>query len=119
MKLLALTTLFTMMTVVMTASSVTPLSNRLAAKKIKVNTIGCKCIMSKPSAQNTDSTLCMCFNRKDGTLNDTTVCRAYTDGVFSFCSDVTDGTELWQECVEHYCPCNGDIVEPPRNKIYF
>lgn len=41
------------------------------------------------------------------------------DGVFSFCSDVTDGTELWQECVEHYCPCNGDIVEPPRNKIYF
>lgn len=83
MKLYTLTTLLaTMVTVVLTASTVTPLTDRLETKKINVNTIGCKCIMSKPSKQNTDSTLCMCFNRKDGTLNDSTKCRAYTGNVF-------------------------------------
>lgn len=54
------------------------LMNRLEEVDVDVNKLGCKCIMSSPTKQHTDSTLCMCFNRKDGTMNDSTKCRAYT-----------------------------------------
>ncbi|CAO3610254.1 unnamed protein product [Mucor hiemalis] len=94
--------------------------NRLEQVDVDVNKLGCKCIMSSPSKQNTDSTLCMCFNRKDGTMNDSSHCRAYTDGVFTFCTDVTNDTKLWQACVKHYCPCDGDENDkPPKNKVTF
>ena len=57
------------------------LINRLEAQNIDVDTIGCKCIMTSPSKENSDSTLCLCFNRPDGSTNDTSKCRAYTGNV--------------------------------------
>lgn len=66
-------------------ASITPrrynLMNRLEEINVDVTKLGCKCIMSSPSKQNTDSTLCMCFNRQDGTMNDSSNCRAYTGKV--------------------------------------
>jgi hypothetical protein len=114
------------------------LNDILSKEGVDTNKIGCKCIMTATTAEHTDSTMCMCFNRNDGTINDTTKCRAYTgtliytclnkpfayyvitDSVFGFYSDVTANTNLWQECVKHYCPCNGDKpTKPPTNKVYF
>lgn len=79
MNLITLTVLLiTMVYYVIAASPSNTLYNRLQAKNVTVNTIGCKCIMSKPTPENTDTTLCMCFNRDDGTANETSMCRAYT-----------------------------------------
>lgn len=134
--------LTTVITSMVMASSISPrrynILNRLSNKGIDVDAIGCKCIMTAPTRQNTDSTMCMCFNRSDGTINDTSKCRSYTgkkpyindgsletqscilDTVFGFCTDVTDDTKLWQKCVKHYCPCtDSNMTTPPENKLYF
>lgn len=64
------------------ASSISPrrynILDRLSNNGIDVDDIGCKCIMTAPTRQNTDSTMCMCFNRNDGSINDTGKCRSYT-----------------------------------------
>ncbi len=75
--------ILTFVVAITTASSIISprrynLIDRLEAKDIDVNELGCKCIMSSPTKQNTDSTLCLCFNRQDGTLNDSSKCRSYT-----------------------------------------
>lgn len=82
MKYILASLSFLLLTIFNVEAFITPrrynLMNRLEQVDVDVNMLGCKCIMSSPSKQNTDSTLCMCFNRKDGTMNDSSHCRAYT-----------------------------------------
>ncbi len=40
------------------------------------------------------------------------------DGVFTFCTDVTNDTKLWQKCVKHYCPPDSN-KKLPKNKVLF
>jgi hypothetical protein len=114
------------------------LDSALSNQGVNTNKIGCKCIMTATTDYFTDSTMCMCFNRSDGTINDTAKCQDYIgtwietvsirtryslydkDSVFGFCSDITEGTNSWQTCLRHYCPCNGGKhTKPPINKVYF
>lgn len=141
---------FLMVTIVMaspTSASISRrrynLANRLEKQGVDATTIGCKCIMSAPTKDKTDSTMCMCFNRKDGTMNESSKCTTLTgivssffsthncnlapnnfnaliDAVFTFCTDVTNTTKLWQTCVKHYCPCDADVGSPtPQDKVNF
>ena len=69
------------------ASSISPrkynILDQLANKGIDIDKIGCKCIMTASTRQNTDSTMCMCFNRKNGTINDSSKCRSYTGNTYN------------------------------------
>ncbi|KAI7907670.1 uncharacterized protein BX663DRAFT_491648 [Cokeromyces recurvatus] len=101
------------------AYAISNLSERLSNRHIDPNTIGCKCIMTVSTLQHTDSAMCMCFNRSDGTLDNTNTCTTYTDTVFRFCTDVAS-TGSWQRCVKHYCPCDEDKESlVPSNKVNF
>lgn len=77
--------LLTAVSSITTAYSISPrrynILDRLANKDIDVDNIGCKCIMTAPTRQNTDSTMCMCFNRQGGTINDSSKCRSYTGNI--------------------------------------
>ncbi|KAI8339291.1 hypothetical protein BD560DRAFT_317044, partial [Blakeslea trispora] len=74
------------------------LTERLSQGHVDVHSIGCKCMMTEPSTDNADTTLCMCFNREDGSLNKSDNCQTYTDTVFGFCSEATNTNNQWQTC---------------------
>ncbi|KAI8991789.1 hypothetical protein BDF20DRAFT_997590 [Mycotypha africana] len=96
------------------------LYERLAAENVDYQHIGCQCMMTNPSPQNTDTTYCTCINRQAGATIKSSQCRAYTDAVFGFCYEATDSTELWQMCVGHYCPHKDtDNISPPKTKVIF
>ncbi|CEG76957.1 hypothetical protein RMATCC62417_11777 [Rhizopus microsporus] len=81
------------------------LQTRLSKVGVNFNEIGCKCIMTDSTQDDRDTTLCLCFNRSNGTLNDSKSCSTLQDGVFQFCNDVTQDTSAWQRCVKQFCPC--------------
>ncbi|KAI8636222.1 hypothetical protein BD408DRAFT_377230 [Parasitella parasitica] len=122
------TVLFSLTTIVSiaAASSFSPrghtyptISDRLSRKGIDGDQIGCKCIMSSPTKQNTDSTNCMCINRADGSVNESDICSPYIDTIYSFCSDVTNNGSLYQKCLGHYCPATGATKTPPKYIPWF
>ncbi|KAG1050431.1 hypothetical protein G6F43_007294 [Rhizopus delemar] len=82
------------------------LKNTLSSKGISLNEIGCKCIMTETTSDNQDTTMCLCYNREDGTLNDSTKCTTLTDNVFKYCTKVTNTTSAWNGCVKSFCPCS-------------
>jgi hypothetical protein len=47
---------------------------KLSDSNINTADIGCKCIMTAPSGNKSDYTSCLCYNRVDGTLNDSHDC---------------------------------------------
>lgn len=79
MKFIAAAAIFASLSL-STHASVTPktLTSTLTKSGVDTTQIGCKCIMTAPTANNTDSTSCLCYNRKDGTLNDSDKCSKYT-----------------------------------------
>ncbi|CAO3686157.1 unnamed protein product [Rhizopus stolonifer] len=94
---------FFILSVIARPSKVT-LTSLLSKRGVDTSKIGCKCIMTETTKKNEDETMCLCYNRKDGTANDSSKCTAYTDNVFSYCTKITDTTKLWNSCVQEHCP---------------
>ncbi|KAI9276554.1 hypothetical protein BY458DRAFT_453615 [Sporodiniella umbellata] len=80
------------------------LTNSLAKQGVDTNQLGCKCIMTEATENDEDETMCLCYNRKDGTANYSTKCTTYTDHIFSYCTKKTEGTKEWNSCVKKHCP---------------
>ncbi|KAI9030960.1 hypothetical protein CLU79DRAFT_732199 [Phycomyces nitens] len=72
----------------------------------KLSSLGCKCIMTTPTKTNTDASMCLCYNKADGTRNETHSCEMYLDNVFTYCSNHHNITSEWDDCVKAKCPCN-------------
>ncbi|KAF7732739.1 hypothetical protein EC973_000010 [Apophysomyces ossiformis] len=78
----------------------------MADDGINNSEIGCKCIITAPTKNNTDSTYCLCVNKADGTKNDTEECEHLIDNVFRFCTNNFETTSEWNTCVRSHCPCH-------------
>lgn len=111
---------------VASSPSSTSLTHRLTQSKVDSSKLGCKCIMTATTSNKTDTTYCLCYNKSDGTLNDSEKCSnlqgnifmyinnqlllltSDIDIVFSFCTEMTDSNKQWKKCLQKACPANNE-----------
>lgn len=84
---------FFILSVIARPSKVT-LTSLLSKRGVDTSKIGCKCIMTEATKKNEDETMCLCYNRKDGTANDSSKCTAYTGNIYIYIYIIQNTSKL-------------------------